>query len=113
MRPRQVATPPLNSIESGRQMKNDSEKNLWGGRFQGKADPAFAEFNRSFSFDRRLFEVDVRASAAHCDALATAGVLQPDEAQQLHSALDDILRRGRETSNYFDETAAEDVHSFV
>ena len=37
-------------------------KNLWGGRFKGEADQGFAEFNRSFGFDRRLFEMDVRAS---------------------------------------------------
>ena len=36
-------------------------KNLWGGRFTGKADEQFIKFNRSFSFDRRLFAVDVRA----------------------------------------------------
>jgi argininosuccinate lyase len=94
-------------------MKDKTQKNLWGGRFHGQADPGFAEFNRSFSFDRRLFEVDVRASLAHCDALAAAAVLQADEAQKLHSALEEILRRGRETPGYFDEISAEDVHSFV
>ena len=50
-----------------------SEKNLWGGRFSGKADPQFAEFNNSFRFDRRLFEVDVSASIAYCAALLKAG----------------------------------------
>jgi argininosuccinate lyase len=94
-------------------MKDNTQKNLWGGRFQGEADPAFAEFNRSFNFDRRLFEVDVRASLAHCDALVAVGVLEPDEARRLHSALDEILRCGRETLEYFDEIPAEDVHSFV
>lgn len=96
-----------------RNMKDKTQKNLWGGRFQGEADPAFAEFNRSFTFDRRLFEADVRASVAHCDALAASGVLQTDEAQRLHSALDEILRRGQDAPNYFDEIPAEDVHSFV
>ena len=28
-------------------------KKLWGGRFEGKTDPGFAEFNNSFRFDRR------------------------------------------------------------
>jgi argininosuccinate lyase len=94
-------------------MKDNQQKNLWGGRFQGEADPAFADFNRSFAFDRRLFEVDVRASLAHCEALAAAAVLRTEEARQLQSALETILNRGREKSGYFDEILAEDVHSFV
>ena len=49
-------------------------KKLWGGRFQGATDPGFARYNRSFGFDRRLFEADVRASTAHCDSLRAAGV---------------------------------------
>jgi len=56
-------------------------KNLWGGRFTGKADERFTEFNRSFGFDRKLFEVDVRASLAHCEGLRGAGVLTEAEAK--------------------------------
>jgi len=88
-------------------------KNLWGGRFTGTADPAFVEFNRSFGFVRRLFEVDVRGSLAHCDGLLAAGVLSPDEAGRIRTALGQILARSRAEPGYFDEPAAEDVHSFV
>ena len=49
-------------------------QNLWGGRFSQEADPSFTTFNNSFAFDRRLFAVDIRASVAHCNALAAAGV---------------------------------------
>jgi argininosuccinate lyase len=94
-------------------MRDKSTTNLWGGRFKGEADPGFAEFNRSFGFDRRLFEVDVRASIAHCGGLAAGGVLTPDEAGQISSALTSILERGRLDAGYFDQAEAEDVHSFV
>src|SRR6185369_8540221 len=94
-------------------MEEKKHQNLWGGRFQGAADPAFAEFNRSFDFDRRLFSVDVRASIAHCDALAAAGVLDNDEARTLQAALLSILDRGRNDAAYLQDSAAEDVHSFV
>jgi argininosuccinate lyase len=94
-------------------MKDNTPKNLWGGRFQGEADPGFTEFNRSFGFDRRLFEADVHASLAHCDGLAGAGVLSADEANQLHAALGTILDRGHHDPAYFNEINAEDVHSFV
>ena len=94
-------------------MSDELNRNLWGGRFEGEADPGFAEFNRSFGFDRRLFEFDVCASIAHCGGLAAASVLTPGEVDQIRSALNTILERGRSDAGYFDEPAAEDVHSFV
>src|SRR5437868_4477599 len=94
-------------------MSNKLKANLWGGRFKGEADPGFAAFNRSFDFDCRLFEVDVRASIAHCGGLAAGGVLTASDAEQIRSALTTILERGRADAGYFDEPAAEDVHSFV
>ena len=87
-------------------------KKLWGGRFEGKIDPGFAEFNNSFRFDRRLFEVDVAASIAYARALENAAVVSPEEGAQIRAALDEILQRGND-ANYFNDTAAEDVHSFV
>lgn len=85
-----------------------SEKKLWGGRFSGEADPQFAEFNRSFPFDRRLFEVDVRASIAWCAALERAGVVSPAEASQIRERLERIGQDGVDS-----DSKAEDVHSFV
>ncbi|HEY2962662.1 MAG TPA: argininosuccinate lyase [Pyrinomonadaceae bacterium] len=85
-----------------------SEKNLWGGRFQGKADPQFAEFNNSFRFDRRVFEADVRASLAYCAALERARVLTATEAEQIRAGLESVRAEGLPV-----ESAAEDVHSFV
>lgn len=85
-----------------------SEKNLWGGRFSGKADPGFAEFNNSFRFDRRLFEVDVRASVAYCAALERAGVLTKEEAAQIRNGLESVRAEGAAA-----KSTAEDVHSFV
>ena len=84
-------------------------KNLWGGRFSGEADPGFAEFNRSFAFDRRLLAADVQASIAHCNGLRGAGVLTADEAKQINDALQTILERGLTD----DQLDVEDVHSFV
>ena len=88
-------------------------KNLWGGRFTGGAHPSFAKFNNSFTFDRRLFEVDVRASVAHCNALLNAGVFSAEEADRIKAGLQTILDRALTADGYFDELEAEDVHSFV
>jgi argininosuccinate lyase len=86
---------------------------MWGGRFSRETDQSFAEFNNSFSFDRRLFELDVRGSVAHCNALASAGVVSEDEASRIRDGLHTILNRAQAGANYFDELPSEDVHSFV
>jgi argininosuccinate lyase len=88
-------------------------KNLWGGRFTGKADSGFAEFNCSFGFDRRLFEADIRASIAHCNGLVGARVLTPAEAAKINAGLGTILERGLTGPSYFDNSQAEDIHSFI
>ena len=88
------------------------DKKLWGGRFKGAADPSFAKFNSSFAFDRRLFEVDIRASIAHCNGLRGAGVLTAAEAEQIVAGLQAVLDEATSRADYFDELA-EDMHSFV
>jgi len=88
-------------------------KNLWGGRFKGKADPGFAAFNNSFRFDRRLFEADIVSSLAYSHALVGAGVFTPEEANAIAAALQKILENGSSDPDFFNDSTAEDVHSFV
>jgi argininosuccinate lyase len=88
-------------------------KNLWGGRFTGQADERFVEFNRSFGFDKRLFDADVRASAAHCEGLYRAGVLTRLETERIKNGLQTIAKRAEFDSDYFNDTTVEDVHSFI
>lgn len=87
--------------------------NLWGGRFTGKADETFAEFNNSFRFDQRLFKADVQASIAHAEGLFQAGILTRLEAEKIKNGLLTLLKRADFNKNYFDETDSEDVHSFI
>ncbi|HEY5838627.1 MAG TPA: argininosuccinate lyase [Pyrinomonadaceae bacterium] len=94
-------------------MHDGQSQKLWGGRFTGQADRGFAEFNQSFSFDRRLFQADIHASVAHCEGLFSAGVLTAAEAEQIKSALNQIAEAGKTNPNYFNELPSEDVHSFV
>jgi argininosuccinate lyase len=88
---------------------------LWSGRFEGSPDAALFEFGASFRFDRRLFEDDVRGSIAWAEAIHAAGVLSPEEAGSIRTALEQLLAAGSEPG-FFDSAAAqgdEDVHSFV
>ena len=88
-------------------------KNLWGGRFVAKTDETFAEFNRSFGFDKRLFAADVRASIAHTEGLFQAGVLTRLESEKIKNGLITLLKRADYDKNYFDDPVVEDVHSFI
>ena len=85
---------------------------LWSGRFEAAPDAATFEWGSSFSFDRRLFDDDVTGSLAWARALASAGVLTPQEAADIQHALSDILDRGR-ADPAFVSGEDEDVHSFV
>ncbi len=88
-------------------------KQLWGGRFTGKVDGKFADFNRSFDFDIRLFAADVRGSQAHCEALRLAGVLTEREAEKIRKGLRRLLKEAERDKDFFADTSAEDVHSFI
>jgi argininosuccinate lyase len=88
-------------------------ENLWGGRFTGEQDATFAEFNRSFGFDKRLFSADVRASIAHAEGLHGAGVLTRREAGKIRNGLLTLLKRAGFDKDFFDDESSEDVHSFI
>jgi len=87
--------------------------NLWGGRFTGEQDATFAEFNRSFNFDKRLFKADVQASIAHAEGLFGAGVLSRREADKIKNGLATLLKRAEFDKDYFEDDGSEDVHSFI
>lgn len=92
-------------------MKN--EQNLWGGRFTGEADEKFVRFNRSFGFDCRLFAADVRGSLVHCEGLRRVGVLTDGESGEIRKGLQLILEKSSHDENFFNDSNAEDVHSFI
>mgnify|MGYP001487069367 CR=1 FL=1 len=90
----------------------DKTDQLWGGRFTGKPDETFAEFNNSYRFDKRLFGADVRASIAHANGLLRAGILTNDENDSIAGALRTMLELAAGDSEYM-YSDAEDVHSFI
>lgn len=90
----------------------NEDSNLWGGRFKQRPDEAFADFNNSFRFDRRLFSADIQGGKAQAKALVNAGVLSGEETDQIIEALDALLERSASESSFF-ESDAEDVHSFI
>jgi argininosuccinate lyase len=91
---------------------NDS-KNLWGGRFTEDVNAKFFEFNRSFNFDKNLFAADIRGCLAHCRGLENAGILTLDESIDIQNGLLEILENAGQDVDFFDNSSAEDIHSFI
>jgi argininosuccinate synthase len=85
---------------------------LWAGRFGGALAPEALAFTRSLPFDRRLAPYDIRATGAHVQELARAGVLSDREAESLQAELGrmaaEIAAGGFPWSD-----ADEDVHSAI
>ncbi len=81
-------------------------------RFAQPQDEVFRRLNTSLGFDRRLASHDLAQSRAHARMLERAGVLEPDERDELLRGLDAVeveLREGR-----FDfKPDDEDIHMAV
>ncbi len=94
---------------------------MWSGRFREPLNEVFEAWQRSFPFDWRLIQVEVRASIAHARMIAHAGILTPQELDQMIAGLETVGRLGFHGNDLNDNTAsfaasatkAEDVHHFV
>ena len=83
---------------------------LWGGRFSGALDPLMEEFNASIDFDRRLWLADIRGSQAYAHALARAGLLTEQEAEQIVAGLERVAAEWR-AGQFKTEDGDEDIHT--
>ncbi len=86
-------------------MKNS----MWGGRFTQGPDAIMEDINASIGFDRRLFRQDVAGSRAHARMLAQQGIITADDAENIITGLDTILRE-IEAGSFKFSRALEDIH---
>ncbi|MEK6703680.1 MAG: argininosuccinate lyase [Planctomycetota bacterium] len=89
---------------------------LWGGRFEGAADPLFRQLNDSLPFDFRLLKQDIGGSIAWAKAIAGAGVLSSADLGRLVGALNTLLAEGNPLADARGSLANapdEDIHSYV
>ncbi len=85
---------------------------LWGGRFNGKPDAAMRQLNDSFCFDQRLYEADIKGSAAYVAALQKAGVIGADESAMLVEGLK-LVQVEFEDGTFKQVSGDEDIHTAV
>lgn len=87
-------------------------KQLWGGRFRKEASQLMAEFNDSFPIDKRLYKEDIEGTLAHVKMLGMCDVIPNEEAEQIRTALQDILEEIESNKLALDGNY-EDIHSFL
>ncbi len=91
---------------------------MWSGRFRDPLDPLFDHWQRSLQFDWQLLSEETAASKAHALALEAAGILNAEEREKIHNALDLIAARfhapdGSGPQWVVSNSEAEDIHHFV
>lgn len=85
---------------------------LWGGRFSKSENVLMEQFNSSLSFDKRLYEEDIKGSIAHVKMLAKCGILTTEEGCLIEEGLNSILQDINECKLII-EGEYEDIHSFI
>ena len=84
----------------------------WGGRFAGDTAEVTRRLNDSLPFDRRLWREDIAGSIAHATMLGRTGILGEDESARIVEALREI-ESGLEAGTIELPEDAEDIHTAV
>ncbi len=82
---------------------------LWGGRFAKSTDALVDAFAASISFDKRLYQEDVRGSIAHARMLARQGIISAADAEAIVQGLEAILAE-IEAGSFTFSVELEDIH---
>lgn len=61
----------------------------------GQTDPIMEKFNASITFDRRMWDADVRGSRAYVRALEKAKLVTAEEMNQILHGLDQVTSVSR------------------
>jgi argininosuccinate lyase len=85
---------------------------LWQNVFATEIDKLADEFNSSISFDKALYEYDIKGTVAHVSMLIKQNIIAKDEGEEIIAALNELLTNIKNGEIKIDESY-EDIHSFV
>ena len=92
--------------------QQSTEGKAWDGVFTESTDRRVELFTESISFDRRLYEADIRGSIAHAKMLRDVKILTETEYQQIEEGLLDI-RHQIEANEFTFNVEFEDIHMHI
>eukprot|EP00529_Nitzschia_sp_RCC80_P023306 CAMPEP_0113499238 /NCGR_PEP_ID=MMETSP0014_2-20120614/31639_1 /TAXON_ID=2857 /ORGANISM="Nitzschia sp." /LENGTH=469 /DNA_ID=CAMNT_0000393395 /DNA_START=120 /DNA_END=1529 /DNA_ORIENTATION=+ /assembly_acc=CAM_ASM_000159 len=81
-----------------------------GGRFKGGTDPIMEKFNESISFDKRMWDQDIRGSIAYAKAIGKVGIITQDEVNLLVDGLEKV-RAEWKSGEFVIKPGDEDIHT--
>lgn len=84
-------------------------KKAWGGRFTKPTSKVAEKFSESVSFDKRLYEEDIKASIAHVRMLAKQSIISKTEADKIIRGMGSI-KREIESGKFPFMEEYEDIH---
>lgn len=85
---------------------------IWSNDFHQNMTQSAYQFNQSIIVDIRLFDADLRGSAAHAQMLGKQGIISIEEAEQLIKELEAMRHEYAEGALQID-LDEEDIHSFI
>jgi len=81
-----------------------------GGRFKGGTDPVMEKFNESISFDKRMWDQDIRCSLAYAKGIVKSKIITEEEGKLLLDGLEKV--RAEWANGTFEIKAGdEDIHT--
>jgi len=80
------------------------------GRFKGGTDPLMEKFNESISFDKRMWQEDIRGSIAYSKALGKIGIISTEECNEIVRGLVAVQQEWRDGS-FMLKSGDEDIHT--
>lgn len=83
---------------------------LWGGRFTGETDPIMEKFNASISYDKRMWQADLKGSMAYVKATCKAGLLSETERDLILKGLEQVYSKW-EDGSFIIKPGDEDIHT--
>ncbi len=84
-------------------------KKAWGGRFKKSISKTAEEFSESVSFDKRLYDEDIRGSIAHVKMLSKQKISPSKDAEKIIAGLGSI-RKEIESGKFPFRQELEDIH---
>eukprot|EP00592_Proboscia_alata_P003873 CAMPEP_0194371834 /NCGR_PEP_ID=MMETSP0174-20130528/20211_1 /TAXON_ID=216777 /ORGANISM="Proboscia alata, Strain PI-D3" /LENGTH=480 /DNA_ID=CAMNT_0039150071 /DNA_START=742 /DNA_END=2184 /DNA_ORIENTATION=+ len=81
-----------------------------GGRFRGGTDPIMERFNESLSFDKRMYDQDLRGSMAYAKALVQSKILTLEEGELMAAGLFQV-RDEWNSDRFVEKPGDEDIHT--
>ncbi|MDQ7070275.1 MAG: argininosuccinate lyase [Rhodobacterales bacterium] len=93
-------------------MSDNSQNQMWGGRFAAGPNAIMEAINASIGFDKRMAAQDIAGSRAHAAMLGATGIVSDSDANLMREGLLTVLSE-IETGKFEFSTALEDIHMNV